>query len=51
MAYKVFHSAIKCTVLKTWEEVEVYYQVQHVTCGHYPSHWVEVSEEEYIEQR
>jgi len=51
MAFKVCHSPVKCTVLRTWEEVVVYYQVQMATVGHQPSHWEEISEEEYIEQR
>ena len=51
MAYKIYHSLIKTTVVKTWEEVEVYYQAQFACVGHYPAHWVEVSEEEYIKKR
>ncbi len=51
MAYRIWHSPLKSIVLKTWREVEVYYQVQSAACGHHPSHWEEVSEEEYIKQR
>ena len=51
MAYKIYHSPVKTTVVKTWEEVEVYYQMQYATTGHYPTYWVEVSEEEYIKKR
>jgi hypothetical protein len=51
MAYKVWHSPLKSIVLKTWKEVEVYYQVQSATCGHHPGYWEEVSEEEYIKKR
>ena len=51
MAFKIWHSPVKSTVVKTWEEVFTYYQVQLATTGHQPSHWEEVSEEEYIKKR
>ena len=51
MAYKVWYSPLKSTVMKTWQEVEVYYQVQLALSGHTPNAWEEISEEEYIKKR
>ena len=51
MAYKVWHSPLKSTVMKTWQEVQVYYQVQLALSGHSPNAWEEISEEEYIKKR
>ena len=51
MAYRVWHSPIKSTVVRTWQEVEVYYQVQIALSGHSPAGWDEITEEEYIKKR
>ncbi len=51
MAFRIWHSPLKSTVVETWEEVFVYYQVQLATVGHQPDYWEEISEEEYIKKR
>ncbi|AOV62396.1 hypothetical protein S420910_208 [Synechococcus phage S-CAM7] len=51
MAFRIWHSPVKSTVVETWEEVFVYYQVQLATVGHQPDYWEEISEEEYIKKR
>jgi len=44
MSYKVWHSPLKSTTLKTLREVQIYYQVQYATVGRYPCGYDKIAE-------
>lgn len=44
MSYRIWHSPVKNTIVETLSEVEVYYQMQYATVGHYPNSYNKITE-------